>query len=71
MVDIIPDAAVRKAMNEINAGIMPFLYMWELPPGYAGCEMFTELCSVPVKFKLSGGLMLSSVDMLPFFISSK
>jgi hypothetical protein len=27
MVDIIPDAAVRKAMNDINAGIMPFLYM--------------------------------------------
>ena len=27
MVDIIPDAAVRKAMNEINAGIVLFLFM--------------------------------------------
>lgn len=25
MVDIIPDTAVRKAMNEINAGICPIL----------------------------------------------
>ena len=24
LVDIIPDATVRKAMNDINAGIMPF-----------------------------------------------
>jgi hypothetical protein len=24
LIDIIPDAAVRKAMNDINAGIMPF-----------------------------------------------
>jgi hypothetical protein len=24
LVDIIPDAAVRKAMNDINAGIIPF-----------------------------------------------
>jgi hypothetical protein len=27
MVDTIPDAAVRKAMNDINAGIVPFLYI--------------------------------------------
>lgn len=50
MVDIIPDAAVRKAMNDINAGIMPFLYMWELPLGYTACEMFTEFCIFLVKF---------------------
>jgi hypothetical protein len=27
MVDIIPDASVRKAMNDINAGIVLFVYM--------------------------------------------
>ena len=45
MVDIIPDAAVRKAMNEINAGIVLFLLHAELLPGYTAWEMSTELCS--------------------------
>lgn len=35
MVDIIPDAAVRKAMNEINAGfdLLPFFFLFLLRPG--------------------------------------
>jgi len=45
MIDIIPDAAVRKAMNEINAGIVLFLLHAELLPGYTAWEMLTELCS--------------------------
>lgn len=28
MVDIIPDASVRKAMNEINAGNLSFFLFW-------------------------------------------
>lgn len=71
MVDIIPDAAVRKAMNDINAGIIPFLYMWESPPRYRACEMFywTLQCSYQVQTFWS--FYAISVDMLPYFLSSK
>lgn len=35
MVDIIPDAAVRRAMNEINAGMVPYMsyFFHSVQPG--------------------------------------
>ena len=46
MVDIIPDTSVRRAMNDINAGIIPFqVYMVPLSV-CATCMMFISLFNV-------------------------
>lgn len=37
MVDIIPDASVRKAMNEINAGNCLNLFWVDFVPGHCFC----------------------------------